>query len=75
MEPTMTSHIEEHTDNDLHKGATEDNSPRKRGEEPAAAHTYLRDQIGHRNADEMMKENDTDYPEPGSNPEHSGQHK
>jgi hypothetical protein len=70
----MTSHPEPHPDNDLQKGATEDDSPHIHGEE-AAAHTYMRDQIGHRNADDMFKENDSDYPEPGSNPEHSGQHK
>ena len=69
----MTTHPEQHPDNDLHKGATEDDSPHTRDEKPVP-HNYLRDQIGHRDANDMLQENDSDYPEPGSNPEHSGQH-
>lgn len=63
-----------HPDGDEHKGATEDDSPHKHGEEPAS-HNYLRGQMGHRNVDDMMRDNDSDFPEPGSNPEHSGQHR
>ncbi|HEX4022480.1 MAG TPA: hypothetical protein VHX63_15145 [Acidobacteriaceae bacterium] len=68
----------DHPDSDEHKGAFEDDSPHKRGDEPEP-HNYLRGQIGHRSntdmGDDMLRDNDSDYPEPGSNPEHSGQHK
>ena len=30
-------------------------------------------QLGHRDQDPMLKDADTDFPEPGLNPEHSGQ--
>lgn len=56
-------------DNDIHKGAVEDDSPREEH------NTSLRGQLGHRNQDEMLKDNDTDYPEPGETPEHTGQKK
>jgi hypothetical protein len=32
----------------------------------------LHGQLGHRTEDEMVKENDSDFPEPGGTPEHSG---
>ncbi len=57
----------EHADNDLHKGAVEDDQPRQEH------NTSMRGQLGHRNQDEMLKDNDSDYPEPGSSPEHSGE--
>lgn len=57
----------DHADNDLHKGAVEDDQPRQEH------NTSLRGQLGHRNQDEMLKDNDSDYPEPGSNPEHTGE--
>ena len=56
-----------HPDNDVHKGAVEDDSPREEH------NTSMRGQLGHRNQDEMLKDNDSDYPEPGSSPEHSGE--
>ena len=56
-----------HPDNDVHKGAVEDDSPHQEH------NTSMRGQLGHRNQDEMLKDNDSDYPEPGSNPEHSGE--
>ncbi len=56
-----------HPDNDVHKGAVEDDSPQ------AEHNTSMRGQLGHRNQDEMLKDNDSDYPEPGGNPEHSGE--
>jgi hypothetical protein len=58
---------EKHPDNDVHKGAVEDDSP------PDEHNTSMRGQLGHRNQDEMLKDNDSDYPEPGGNPEHSGE--
>jgi hypothetical protein len=32
----------------------------------------MQGQLGHRDQDEMLKDADTDFPEPGENPEHSG---
>jgi len=32
----------------------------------------LSGQLGHRDQDEMLKDNDTDYPEPDAAAEHSG---
>ena len=63
-----------HPDGDEHKGAVEDDSPHLRGENPTP-HGSLSGQLGHRNADDMTDGSDSDYPEPGSNPEHTGEHK
>jgi hypothetical protein len=65
-EDSMTK-TQDNPDNDLHKGAVEDDQPQQEH------NTSLRGQLGHRNQDEMLKDNDTDYPEPGENPEHSGE--
>jgi len=62
-----------HPDEDEHKGAVEDDSPHISGEH-AEPHGSLTGQLGHRGADGMTDGSDSDYPEPGSNPEHSGQH-
>ena len=35
----------------------------------------LQGQLGHRDQDPMIKGADTDFPEPGENPEHSGEPK
>ncbi len=32
-------------------------------------------QLGHRNRDDITNDSDSDFPEPGARPEHSGQHK
>ena len=60
---------QEHPDSDLHKGAVE--------EETTVAATngepYLEGQLGHRDEDELLKDADSDFPEPGNNPEHSGE--
>jgi hypothetical protein len=62
---------QEHPDSDLHKGAVEGETtvPATNGE------PYLQGQLGHRDEDEMLKESDTDFPEPGNSPEHSGEHR
>jgi hypothetical protein len=62
-----------HPDGDEHKGAVEDDSPHTSGDR-ATQHGSLTGQLGHRNPDDLTNGNDTDYPEPGSSPEHSGQH-
>ena len=54
------------SDNDLKKGAQEQEDPAQHG------NNSMRGQLGHRNQDDMIKESDSDFPEPGGNPEHSG---
>ena len=56
-------------DQDCGKGAVE----QERREEPS--NTSLAGQLGHRDQDPLLKENDSDFPEPGSNEEHSGERK
>jgi hypothetical protein len=53
-------------DQDAAKGAmeTEDHQP--------PGNIGLQQQLGHRDQDPMIKDADTDFPEPGENPEHSG---
>jgi hypothetical protein len=62
---------QERPDGDFHKGAVEEETtvPAKNRE------PHLGGQLGHRDEDEMIKDADTDFPEPGSSPEHSGEHK
>ena len=54
-------------DQDAAKGATED----EQREEPG--NIGLQEQIGHRDQDPILKDADSDFPEPGQNPEHSGE--
>ncbi|PYX87481.1 MAG: hypothetical protein DMG68_11600 [Acidobacteria bacterium] len=56
-----------HKDQDRHKGAVE---PEDRKDE---GNTSLNGQLGHRDQDSRIKNADTDFPEPGENPEHSGE--
>jgi len=58
-------------DSDIHKGAVEEeiSTPSTNGE------PNLQSQMGHRDQDAMLKDADTDFPEPGSSPEHSGEHR
>jgi hypothetical protein len=56
-------------DNDIRKGASEQES----GAPGQADGHNLNSQLGHRDEDEMLKDADSDFPEPGSSPEHSGQ--
>jgi hypothetical protein len=51
-------------DPDAGKGAVEDRDH---------SNTSLAGQNPHRTDDPMVKANDTDFPEPGNNPEHSGE--
>jgi hypothetical protein len=51
----------------FHKGAVEQESPEQAG------NTCLRGQLGHRDQDPVLKAYDTDFPEPGENPEHTGE--
>jgi hypothetical protein len=54
-------------DQDSGKGATETEDPKNPGN--VSAH----EQLGHRDQDPMLKDADTDFPEPGESPEHSGE--
>lgn len=61
------SRIYQMHDNDLHKGAFEEDNPRQRPQ------PRFRGQLSHRESDPLIKASDTDFPEPGENPEHSGE--
>jgi hypothetical protein len=61
-------------DADESKGVVEDDSPRQPGKIRKSQES-MTGQLGHRNADELVNGNDTDFPEPGNSPEHSGEHK
>ena len=49
------------------KGAVEQDKPQQ------ATNTSLSKQLGHRDQDPMLKDSDTDYPEDGNSPEHTGE--
>jgi hypothetical protein len=53
-------------DSDFHKGAVEEGEVNQNS---------LSGQLGHRDEDELLKDSDSDFPEPGSSPEHSGERK
>jgi hypothetical protein len=54
-------------DQDGAKGATETEDRKVPG------NVGMQDQLGHRDQDSMLKDADSDFPEPGQNPEHSGE--
>ena len=54
-------------DQDAGKGATENSDPK------SAGNTSQQGQLGHRDQDPQLKDADTDFPEPGQSPEHSGE--
>jgi hypothetical protein len=54
-------------DQDREKGAVEQDERTQRG------NTSMQGQLGHRDQDPMLKAADTDFPEPGENPEHTGE--
>src|SRR4051812_37472835 len=57
----------EEQDADVGKGAVEQDKPRQ------ATNTSLEDQLPHRPNNDLISGNDSDFPEPGQNPEHSGE--
>jgi len=58
-------------DGDSQKGAIESQFP---GDKPIAGERdHLADQLPHRNTNEWLEGEDSDFPEPGLSPEHSGQ--
>jgi len=54
-------------DNDVKKGAVESETRDQHSQ------TSLEGQLAHRTEDARIKGRDTDFPEPGESPEHSGQ--
>jgi len=54
----------------VNKGAVEGNAQPKDKRDPE--NVSLAGQLGHRDQDEMLKDNDTDFPEPDAQAEHSG---
>ena len=56
-----------HRDQDRMKGAVEQEDAKQQG------NTSMQGQLGHRDQDPLLKSADTDFPEPGENPEHSGE--
>jgi hypothetical protein len=58
-------------DGDAQKGATESESPNDK--RSSNERDILADQLPHRNTNEWLEGEDSDFPEPGLNPEHSGQ--
>jgi hypothetical protein len=63
----MSESEENHPDSDIQKGAVESDRPGSPSDESLAG------QIGHRDSDPALKDNDTDFPEPDAEAEHSGQ--
>lgn len=61
----MTHHQNE--DQDRLKGALEQEEKGQDG------NTSMQGQLGHRDQDPMLKAADTDFPEPGESPEHTGE--
>jgi hypothetical protein len=58
-------------DEDMHKGAVEDDTVQPDG--TRRSNNSMAGQLGHRDQDEMLKDHDTDYPEPNAEAEHSGE--
>jgi len=54
-------------DQDRSKGAVEEDG------RDSSDNTSMQGQLGHRDQDEMLKSTDSDFPEPGGSPEHSGE--
>jgi hypothetical protein len=54
-------------DQDSAKGAMETEN------HEGAGNVGLQEQLGHRDQDPMLKDADSDFPEPGQNPEHTGE--
>ncbi len=58
-------------DEGMRKGAEEDDAPYL-DHKSRLQHGSLSGQLGHRDQDEMLKDHDTDFPEPDADAEHSG---
>jgi hypothetical protein len=58
-------------DEGMSKGAVEDDAVHPDGKR-RFQHNSMTGQLGHRDQDEMLKDHDTDYPEPDAEAEHTG---
>ena len=67
----MTQPTTTRPDEGMGKGAVEDDAP-NHDNKRNPPQGYLGGQLGHRDQDEMLKDNDTDFPEPDAKGEHSG---
>jgi hypothetical protein len=67
----MTDRATSRPDEGMRKGAVEDDTPHP-DTNRRPQHGSLSGQLGHRDQDEMLKDNDTDFPEPDAEAEHSG---
>jgi hypothetical protein len=54
-------------DQDAGKGAVEQDGPGQ------LTNTSMQGQLPHRTEDPLVKDNDSDFPEPGNNEEHTGE--
>jgi hypothetical protein len=54
-------------DQDAAKGVVETDDHKEAG------NPGLQDQLGHRDQEPMLKDADSDFPEPGQSPEHTGE--
>jgi hypothetical protein len=68
----MTDTRTTHPDEAEGKGAVEDDAPYPDSER-RPQHSSLSAQLGHRDQDEMLKNADTDFPEPDAEGEHTGE--
>jgi hypothetical protein len=71
QENLMADVAKTRTDEGMGKGAVEDDAPYPDGER-RPQHGSLSGQLGHRDQDEMLKDNDTDFPGLDAEAEHSG---
>jgi hypothetical protein len=67
----MPQTITNRPDEAIGKGAVEDDSILP-DDQRRAQNGSLAGQLGHRDQDEMLKDNDTDFPEPDAEAEHTG---
>jgi hypothetical protein len=63
-----------HPDVDEHKGVVEDDSAHPPGQSSTSQES-MAGQLPHRNPGELANGSDSDFPEPGATPEHSGERK
>jgi hypothetical protein len=71
QEDAMTDSTTTRPDEALRKGAVEGDGRHPDGK-GRNEHTSVAGQLGHRDQDDMLKENDTDFPEPDAKAEHTG---
>jgi hypothetical protein len=62
----QTRNAYQERDQDIAKGATET-------EDTSPSNARMQGQLGHRDQNPMLKDSDSDFPEPGNSPEHTGE--